>query len=347
MYLYPFMKDSRYIKLVEDFKTTLDKIHAQVKNDVKDERIRNEVREAKAEFKAKIDAFYSQKQKEYQKDLERIERAYKNKKQSYENPQAELLSRQDFDMNIQIMSDGKLKSLLKDDAMDLNEYQFNRLQIEFKSRGLKEFDFAMIRAQKNIGKEYLNDPKYNELEEEQRYLYLTRPNNEQSNVWYATNDRPRALSLKELDMVARKNYNPNGLKEIASGIQILKQNETEYRQQRAEYNPIIDTEIDTFVKDAVDNGRKLNLKEYKDADPRAIRGTAEYTLEDEFKYLKERYHDKTNPLYDIANDDYFIYDHMQYLRSKHEERLKQDKDFKQQIEEVAENHKPQAEEVEQ
>lgn len=346
MKLYAFMQDSRYIDIVNDFKKQVKKIHEQVENEVKDDRIKVDVRTATKDTLEKINRFYDVKAKEYEEQRASIERAYKNKQQRYDDPQAELLERQDFDMKIQVASNDNLEEMLKDETVSLNEYQFNRLQIEYKNRGMKDTDFSHIRTMKHIGKEFLDDPNYQQLAEDEKYLYLTRPNGKHTHIWYATDDRPRPASLDTLFHASRKNFNIDNLKQLEQGASLLEQTAKTADKTRASFNPIMKKEAETFADDLVKSGKPFKVNQYKDVDPRTIQGTPDYTLEDEFKYLKERYHDDTNPLYQIMSNEYSVTKHMAYLRKKHQEHLEAHPDLRKEFEQAEEQTEPEPEPAE-
>ena len=56
----------------------------------------------------------------------------------------------------------------------------------------------------------------------------------------------------------------------------------------------------------------------------------------EFKYLKERYHDDSNPLYHIRDDNYSVVKHLEYLRKKHADYLSEHPETEKEIEAIKE-----------
>lgn len=77
---------------------------------------------------------------------------------------------------------------------------------------------------------------------------------------------------------------------------------------------------------------KTKQREYNNFDSRAIEGSPDYDITHRFKYLKERYDDKTSDRFDILEDGYDIQEHYKYLEEQHDKRMKYDSEFKEQYE---------------
>lgn len=336
--IYDFMKDSRYISIMNNFTQDVKRIREKVMNDVKSERITKDIKEAKQQAMTALDEFYKQKAKEYKSEREGIEQAYKNKKQKYSDPQAELLDRQDFDIKMQIASDRELEDILKDPVTSLSEHQFNRLQIEYKNRGLDLNPFAQIRSQKHIGKEYLDDPNYKAVAESEQKLNATKGHG--GMVWVSNGERPQAISLGFIDGIMHKKFRTEALDQLEQGTERLNRMAKEQNSVKASYNTIVKKEAEAYADDVIKQGKTLDFKEYKDVDPRAIRGTDDYDVTHEFKYLKERYHDNSNPLYHIRDDNYSVVKHLEYLRKKHADYLSEHPETEKEIETIKEQGEP-------
>lgn len=333
MKIYPFMKDERYIAIVKEYAKALNRTHEQVKNEVVAERVKSDSREAQRKIGEQLEKFYNQKKQEYDSEKAKIERVYKNQKKTYENPNEEMLKRQDFDTMVSLASEQQLEEMLNDEDQNFTEYEFNRMQLEFRNRGMSEVKFTVIRSQKNIGKEYLSDPNYQKLESEEQWLYLIRLNGNGTLLSFPDGDQTTSYSIAEIERATSKHFNPiEKLTTIEKGIKAMEENIQSYRAWTASLTPTLEKEVDEYVTDSFKQGKEIKLREYKDVDARAIAGTKDYDLQHEFRYLKERYHEADNYMYSLANPDYDIRKHLDYMRNKHQQAMDKNNELKKAIE---------------
>ena len=138
--MYEFMKDTRYKDIVKKYVEAMEKKQKQRSNDIKDERILGDASNALNEIAMEYEEFYNKRLNEVETGMETIEKSYKETGKQYDNPQEEILRRQDFEIEIAVASDYELEDIAKDTNRELSKYEFNKLLLEFKERDLQSHD---------------------------------------------------------------------------------------------------------------------------------------------------------------------------------------------------------------
>ncbi len=336
MNIYPFMRDERYIAIAKEYLEAMKKANQQRKNEVKPDRIKADATNAQQQLQKKLEQFYRDKVREYTKEKEKIEHTYKNQKNNYSNPSEEILRRQDFDAKVSVASDRELEGILSTRVSDLSEYEFNRLQLEYKKRELNETQFNVYRTVNNVGKEHQNDPNYQQIDQEEQWLHLIRPQGISTNLWFPNEDGRLVLSLNEIEKAGSNLFQERKITEAANGLNVMSSNVQSYKEWTSTLRPTLENEVNEFVTEGFKQGKKFNVKQYDDADPRAIEGAKEYAIEHEYKYLKERYNEPNNYMYSLDNPDFDIVKHLAFLRNKHQQSLASNPELEQAIKTVAE-----------
>lgn len=330
MKIYEFMKDKRYINIVNEFIKGYERTAKQRDREVKHERIQSDVREFKVDILSKMKEYHSTRESEIQAKLSQIEKDY-TQQSKYDNPQEEVLRRQDFDMKLQMSSNHELVDLMEE---DLNEYEYNKLYLTMKERDMSEASQVKVNKSRSFQSEHVNDPNYQALHNELQYLRLIKPS-ANSVMFYLPESEEYALSvplnrLDEIASLSKFKTDRTELKQLQQAYDVLKQYESFTIQSEKELQK-------THINNKVEHYKKHGLPkqyEYDNADKRAIKGTDEYEVEHEFKYLKERYHDNDNYTYNIDNPNYSITDHIEYLRVRHQQELKHNKELASKINDV-------------
>ena len=332
MGVYEFMKDAEYKAILKEYVEALEKREKQVKADVQPKRIKDDTDKAVRSVTEKIRNFYNKRMADIQKKKHEIEQSYKKTGMQYDNPQAELLKRQDFEAEIAVATNDELKNIVNDPERDFSKYELNKLQIEFKERNLTGGDITL--KQRQVKNEYATDPNYQRLLEEEGKLYLTKPRIPVTDTWVLYpnmngGERPEMKSLKELT----SNRPIVRVDELKQAYTELERHISDNDSYKASFKPILASEVKQQADELIKTGEYKNMKKYTDIDLRAVQGSSEYAVENEFKYLKERYHDPSNKFYTFENPDYSIHDHFEYLRQKHQQHLKVNPALQKEIEE--------------
>lgn len=332
--IYDYMKDAEYKAIVKEYVEAMAKKKKQIDRDVKPERIKKDADEAVKRLSEKVADFYNKRMADIHKKKHAIEQSYKKTGQQYDNPQAEILRRQDFEAELAVASDSELEAIANDTDRELSKYELNKLQLEFKERDLTSH--SIMRKRLDVKNEFQTDPNYQRLLQEEQKLYLTKPRTPVTDTWILypsteEGERPRMKSLKELT----SSRPLVSVEELQEGYKALEKQVSSNSSYMASFNPVLKNEAEDFAKEAVKKGtHKFN--EYSDVDLRALKGSSKYDVTHRFKYLKERYHDDTNEIYAIDNPNYSVYDHYTYLEKQHELHLKNSPSLKGRINDALE-----------
>lgn len=327
------MKDAEYKAIVKEYVEAMTKKKKQIDRDVKPERIQQDADKAVKNLAEKITNFYNKRMADIQKQKKAIEKSYKKAGQQYDNPQAEILRRQDFEAELAVASDSELEAIANDTDRELSKYELNKLQLEFKERDLTSH--AIMRRRLDVKNEYEADPNYQRLIEEEQKLYLTKPRTPVTDTWILypsteEGERPRMKSLKELTA----NRPLVSIEELQEGYKELERHVSHHNRYMASFNPVVKDEAEQYADKLLETGEHKNMKQYADDDLRAIEGSSQYDVTHKFKYLKERYHDPSNAIYSIDNPNYSVHDHYEYLKKQHEKDLQAKPELKKRIEEA-------------
>lgn len=325
--LYPFMKNKEYIEIVKIYRDALYRIEEQYKYQTEKSVVRNEAKKKRDEINDRLNTFYNAENAYYEQREKDITNAYKNKQPEYSNPQAEILKRQDFDLKVSIADDNQLADMAKDTEYKLSEYQLNRLTKEFKER---ELDLTPMRVRNHdelVGLEHRADPNYKKLAKERSYLMAIMPRGNDTTLSLPLEDKPM-LNLRDLDNLPDSQKLKENIAYLNKSIEIMQHNVMTTRETELELSKPIRKDIEKRIDNEIAQG---TLKEYTDTDLRAIEGTPDYTVTDEFKYLKERYHKPNNYLYSYDNPSYDIMEHIEFLREQHQQNLQSNPQLAEQI----------------
>ena len=331
--MYDYMKDARYKAIVKEYVEAMEHKEKQLKRDVKPERIKKEADEALKSISEKMKEFHETRLKEIEENKRAIVKAYKQRGKQYEDPQAEILKRQDFDTEIAVATDMELEDIARDTDRELSKYELNKLQLEFKERDIRSIE--LIRQRMDTKQAHETDPNYQRLDTEEIQLMHFKPKMRASDNWILLpnteeGERPKFNSLGEL---AKPMINID-MEELRTGYKKLERNISSEGAYKASFNPVIKSEAESYADELIKTGRTDKLKQYADDDLRAIEGSSQYDVTHKFKYLKERYHDPSNEIYSIENPNYSVHDHYEYLKKQHEKDLQAKPELQKQIKEV-------------
>lgn len=328
--LYPFMKDQNYIEIVKEYRDALLHLEKQYKYKTENTTVKESAKKKFKEILAQLEKFHADKKKYYNDREKTIKNSYKNHEPNYSNPEAEILKRQDFDLKLSIASDDDLLDMVEDTDLKLNEYRMNRLIKEFKDRNIQSMELSKRKLDEKINKKHEADPNYQKLEEEANCLWTIQPRGNDTTLLLPL-EQDNVHSLNRLTSFPRPERLRNDIRALNKGIEIMEQQVMSTQEWQTRLIEPISEDIKKYIDDEVGKGRDFKVKEYDDLDLRAIRGSNTFDVVHEYKYLKERYHEPDNYLYSFDNPDYSVYEHIEFLRGKHQQYLKENPDFAEQI----------------
>lgn len=321
---FSFMYRPEYKKVFEELSNGMKRVKVLHRYDSKEQRTQQTIDDIKQNAFKVLQNFVKSEKNRIRIEMDKIEKSYKITKNTYADPQSELLRRQDFDLEIANADRTKIIEMLKDADRNYSVYELNKIMATAQSNDIK----AIAKRRLDEVKEpYIKDPVYQQLNLELSHLSLLNKPSEKLLLWYPSEDSPngyRTVGLNSLNTATNSKKVAIEFEELFSGIsQSL---DTLYKSQ-----PTVK------YSDQLDNYKAKEIKKREDAlnytnyDSRAIRGSKNFDIVDRFKYLKERYGNEDNR-FDPLRDDYDVNIHYQWLEAQHDKRMKTDSSF-------AENYK--------
>lgn len=313
-----FMTRPGYKKVIADYQNGVKSIINKNKMSVKDEVINEEVKEIISNTHSSMQQFVKSEKERINKDMATLRSSYKRSKSVYSNPQEEILRRQDFDLELNTMSDNDIVNFLSDPERTPTEYELRKIASHDKLSS--ETQVRVTRRLNEIKRPYEQDESYQQLSKSlQEIELIDKPLAKDLMMYFPKGDNQVSnVYLSSLNMIQNKPYElGKEFDKIGEALDFL--SEVETRE--------IPVKERTQLSNVVEKENKLK---YDDFDPRVIRGTKEFDIRDRFNYLKERYNDKTSDRFDIMKDDYNIEEHLNYLEQQHDKRMASDSAFKEQ-----------------
>ncbi|MGL9815789.1 hypothetical protein [Enterococcus sp. DIV0098] len=316
---FSFMYNSEYKKVIESMKKGLKQVRELVSYDSKEERINSTIYEITSNLKNDMQEFVKNNQKRINQQKEAIEKSYAKSRNVYENPTEELLRRQDFDMEIASMSEDEILDLIQKPGRTFTSYELNKIySLDVKTTEIKT---VVKRAINENRHPYLKDLKYQKLLKEEQELSLIdtvdRPSN--SILFYVPSNNQQGyttIGLSSLFIDFREHELNKKIDLLTTSLEIEPSDEV--KTFSVGLGNLIEEEV------VIDKPKKV----YEDFDSRIFKGASDFNVSDRFKYLKERFNDKTTDRFDITKDSYNISDHMDFLEGQHAKKMASDVNYR-------------------
>ncbi|HFR3403526.1 TPA: hypothetical protein ACHU7R_000818 [Streptococcus suis] len=290
-----YIKDMQHLKNMIEWDTRPEKI-AEFKKETKDKLLRA------------YNAYKFQKMTEARSQMEVIEKQFKNTRVTYTDPQAEILRRQDFDMEFSMLDRDDIVEMLNDEQRDFSDYELKKIQITYK--GDYKIENLLNKLMTHNENLYQEDPEYQEWRQE--YLFLKQTQGfDLITVYIPSNTAPEGYTILNIDGVLDKNIFPWDIEEHIAHITLV-------------LNAIPSLPKKDKIKQPA---KKMEFEEFDD---RIYRVSPDYDVAIRFKYLKERFDDTTTDRWDFSRDDYDAYRHLQFLEKRHDLKLQNDEEYRKQ-----------------
>ena len=164
-----FLKDPRYKAITQDFIELIQQKAAMKENHTDINYMSEQIEKGKAAIRRSQENFLQRRREEIEKRAEEIETAYKNHKERYEDPEQELLKRQDFEMKVALMDAYEASELIRDKQVTLTPYELRYLANRFKNNtNIVATVKTMLKGETDVER----DPEYKELKTEFQELSL-------------------------------------------------------------------------------------------------------------------------------------------------------------------------------
>lgn len=316
---FSFMYNSDYKDVIESMKKGLKQVSELVSYDSKEERINSTVYEITSNLKNGIQKFVENNQKRINQQKEAIEKSYAKSRNVYENPTEELLRRQDFDMEIASMSEDEILELIQKTGRTFTNYELNKIySLDVKNEEIKT---VVKRAINENRHPYLNDVKYRTLLKEEQELALIDTTDRASNsiLFYLPSNNQQGyttIGLNSLFMDFNEHELNKKIDLLTASLEIEPSDEV--KTFSVGFGNLIEEEM------AINKSKKV----YEDFDSRIFKGSNEFNLSDRFKYLKERFDDKTTDRFDVTKDTYDISEHIDFLEGQHAKKMASDESYR-------------------
>lgn len=307
------LHSNQYKNILMNYKQLLQSIENMVGQEIKPERIEREHASQFKEILDKTKDFQRVSEQERQNKQAIIRKRYKNTKKEYENPQLELLRRQDFDAELATLTKGEIADILSDTERDFTEYELRTIIQKYPNKKGADTNAISLAKQRLqlIQDKYIFDPEYEELVEELQYLKLLSV----GLVLFDNTEKGYEILnpvYKEFFLTQKRNGYLTGnlqeyIKKLTLAISLIKPKQG------------ITKEFTTFE----DIAKKESQYEIKEGDTRVFRESPDYDTVIRFKYLRERFNSGDNR-FDFRRDDYDPMSHFTWLEQQHKTKLEQD-----------------------
>lgn len=318
-----FMTRPEYKKIIADYQNGLKSIISKNKMSVKEVVINEEVNELIKNTHLSMQQFVKSEKELLNNEMTSIRESYKRSKSVYSNPQEEILRRQDFDLELSAMRDDDVMAFLSDKERTPSEYELRKIASLDKFSSETQ---ARVTSHLNLLKRpYEQDSRYQKLNASLVQLEIIDKQSVRSLLLYfpSGDNQTSNISLTSLNTMQNNLYELgkefDRVNEALNSLSEVEIRETPKKER---------TQLSSITE-------KTKQREYDNFDSRAIKGSSDYDITHRFKYLRERYDDKTSDRFDIMKDDYDVEAHYKYLEEQHDKRMKYDSEFKEQYETAA------------
>ncbi|MFH0357946.1 hypothetical protein ACHBHL_05525 [Streptococcus sp. A27] len=296
------------------FKKYLDGViewRKKVAYDVRPEVIETFRKKLKKETEEANNDYKNKKMTEARHQMEVIEKQFKNTRNTYTDPQAEILRRQDFDLEFSIMDREDIIELLSDEQRNFSNYELKRIQAAYPD----DYKIASLLENQQLKRDgqWLEDPFYKEWQQDYSVLFQTKTAG--LDIVYFPNNSDNGYTFENLDLFLSSNQHVTAL---------------DYHIQKISQ---LINEIPTVKKadkPAFFKPEPVKKMEFEEFDDRIYRISPNYDVTIRFKYLKERFDDTTTDRWDFTRDDYDAYRHLQFLEKRHDLKLQNDEEYRKQ-----------------
>lgn len=298
-----FAYKAGYKAIYADYTATVDKLEKMRKWQTDKQVVKKEVEDYNNRTAQKLAELKRSTLAELTSKAEQIKNRYKNTKKTYDNPQAELLRRQDFDMELSFLDRQGAENLLFEEGQNLTAYELNAIRGKFGDSAI--IRTTVERYKKELETTHETDPTYADNMEQIGVLNLL--NGMASYI-------PTAEGFNFVDLTITP-FTPKG--EV---YDLLKQAQTA-REPRAL------AEQEAKALDINTRAERVKKLEYPELDSRIFRGAEGFDITHRFKYLRERLA-VDNDRWDITRADYDPLDLMAWLEDQHAQKMDNDPHYK-------------------
>lgn len=302
-----------YKAIIKDYLDGLERLIKFKKWDTERSRVIKEMTELQEQLAQKFEDFRETKISEYTQQMSFIESRHKNTRSIYTDPQAEMLRRQDFDLEFETWDANDTYTYLNDEEKDFSSYELAKIRNRYKNDA--RIQNLLFKRMEDAELSFTLDPEYKKLNEMVSILTMTRGVG--LDIVYLPSENEdgfEALNLS-LNNIDKEIWEIE--KEIANVSDSLKNIPSE---TKAEWEQL---------KGLVKESNAPKQLTYEEFDERIFRGTEIFDPTVRFKYLKERFDDTTTDRWDIGRKDYDVLAHSRFLENKHELKLRNDLDYAQ------------------
>lgn len=301
-----YTRTKEHKKFVKEYLEVLKMWRDMLKWDTKTEKIEKHRKEAIRILTDMYNAYKNKKMQEAKVQMDNIAALYKNSKVSYEDPQKELLRRQDFDMSIALMQKLEVIEMLEDYQKDLTQYELMKIKTLYPD----SLDIAMLLEERRIKKDerYMEDPNYLVALNEFQVLNAINGMGLQM-VYFPNEEDPKGYVVKNFELILSSRHFFTGHIE----------NEMREVEQLLNAVPTLsDYEFNAFTEK-----QKTKYLISEIFDDSIFPTSQNYDPKKRFEYLKKLFVNEKD-IYDPKEKHYNAYDHYKYLEHKHDMKLTTD-----------------------
>jgi hypothetical protein len=272
--------------------------------------VAEEVNAFRAGLLEDLKSFRAETLAEFEQEQKTIETRYKNTRSKYPDPQAEILRRQDFDLEMAEWDANEALYQLKDDGREFSSYELAKIKAKFDFN--HEVKSTVITLQDKKLRPHEQDDRWQSLNEQAAILQTT--SGAELGLLYLPANNPAGYEVFDLSL---RNYRfePHEMAErindIKNALSVTPDDLTSDRIELTSYGQVL---------------KNQGLK-YAEFDPIIFKGNKDYSVTDRHKYLQERLDDPNSTEWDFNNPGYDAYQHYLDLERRHAEKLENEPDY--------------------
>lgn len=312
-----FLGNKNYQSILNDYHKAMKTILTLREYDTKEDRIQAEKEQKQQELFEATRSFVNSESQKLRETIHEIKKRYANTNSIYKDPQSEILKRQDFDLEIGMMSELQIKDFLRDSDRQFSSYELNKIGNQFKES--VEVVSLVKFLKGNIVPDYQKDTAFQEANSKLNQLSLIDKKTLRELMLYIPADNHNDF--------ATVNLNGIDLNGAFDSIENLKSRMNNF-DEALKHLPKVENSWEADLSKHYREQTAKNEKEYQDFDERIFKTSKSYDIFDRFKYLKERFDNSETDLFNPEREDYSVVSHMSYLEKQHDKKLATDPEYK-------------------
>lgn len=164
-------------------------------------KVAEEKQKMEKDLNEKIKTYYENEIQKLDTQLKNIELQCINSTEKYSDPQAEILARQDFDLELANMDIYEATRILEDNRRILSKYEVSKIELNFKDTDYTRFKTALFIRKRELSESYELNSDYQEKKALRNILNVLK--NRAVELFYIKDGSEKGYSAYNLSVLGR------------------------------------------------------------------------------------------------------------------------------------------------